>query len=241
MRRLLRKACLLLLPAVALAGCNEDNGDLVGDNVALYQQYEVYVNNGAAPAAFANLREGTAGGERVHVSRGALTCNTRDMYYTASESASEPEFNYAVQLEPNHRYAQFELQRGSRKLVNRIAIDDIPSLECPSLGRIENGIAYPLDCTSVPPEFRISVSLTPSQTNLNADVVYAELDRGRGEFSFFAVKTGYYTLRVDVIREVETTRNDGTAAGSMTAIRRSSVADVQVPVETVGPVDGPEE
>lgn len=236
MGKSLRITLSLLLWAAALTACNEDDKDIAPADIDVWQQYEVYISNGTAPAAFANMREGSASGRRLKLERNSLTCNTRDMIYTPAESDTWPEFNYAVQLEPNHRYAAFELKRGGRTLKNRIDIADIPALACPALTRIENGIEYPLDCAGIPEEFRVNVSLSPSQTNLNTDVVYAELDRQAGKFSFFGLKTGVYTLRVDVVRSQPTAQNDGAASGTLTAIRRSSTGDVQVPVETVTPL-----
>lgn len=229
MRKTAAIGALLLAMTAVFASCNEEPENGLTPSMRVYQEYEVYISEGI-PAAFANIRETDAMGRRIEIQPGTLSCNTREMYFTGD--LGKFEFDYASQLEANHKYATFRFQRSTHKtLTNTITFSDIPELPLPDLTQIENGVSYPLDCSTVPEEFDIKVSLSPSSTQLNTAPVYADLDREQGYFSFFAAPAGSYTLRVDVIRTEPTVENDTPATGIMRAIRRTATPyTVTVPV-----------
>ena len=222
---------LPLILAFAATGCDKDINEHLSGNTAVYQQYEVYINGSELPGAFANFRVGSAYGDRVQVEQGSIQCNAMEMFYVPSTGTTDPEFNYAVQLERNHSFARFTFKRSkSETLVNEISYADVPELKTPALDQIVPGQIYSFDMSAVPAEYDVEISLSPSQTLIDGSVARAEVNRTANEFSFFGVKSGTYTLRVDVVKTARTEMNDSPAGGLMRVVRRSSRSEVDVPV-----------
>lgn len=228
----LRRGLLLPLAlALVATGCDKDINEHLSGDMAVYQQYEVFINGSELPGAFANFRDGSAFGERVQVDHGTALCNAMEMFYVPSVGADDPEFNYAVQLERNHTFARFTFKRsGKETLVNEIVYNDVPELKAPAIDEIVSGQIYEFDMTSVPADFDVEISLSPSQTLIDGTTARAEVNRAANEFSFFGLKSGTYTLRVDVVKTAPTVMNDTPAGGLMRVVRRSSRNEVKVPV-----------
>ena len=222
MKAMLKKLCCLVLPAIMLGACGKSDVDTPSN---LYQEYEVLVEKGGV-SAFANLRTGGVSGERVRVAKDALTVNTLQMYYTAPESQTEPEFTYFATLASNHTKAIFRLRNSEGKtLVNTADFSGVPEaclldqktyeVHAGETVRLKLNGAYPYE---VQGWLVGSSSLsTPIALKVVEDLNFSS---DEASITLPQVTSGVYNLLLDVRRELPVTQGDGTAGGNMTIIRR---------------------
>lgn len=220
-------AFALLLSGAAFQSCSDDDG--MDSTLSIYQQYEVLVN-GEDKSAFANFRIGGANGDRIQLTNGSeINVNALTMWYSEPESATEPEFLYASELEKNHRKAIFVFRRtDERVLTNEISFDYILPVGIPAeLEKVSNGTPFALNFPTQPRSgvtYKVMLTGGTSQERTYDGMLSPVDDR----VMFNGVPNGSYILTVDASVSIPTVDNDGEAGGSITLIRRTQKRAVKV-------------
>lgn len=220
-------AFALLLSGAAFQSCGDEDG--MDPTLRIYQQYEVLVN-GDEKSAFANFRIGGANGDRIQLTNGSeINVNALTMWYSEPESATEPEFLYAAELEKNHGKAIFVFRRtDDRVLTNEISFDYILPVGIPAeLEKVSNGTPFALNFPTQPRSgvtYKVMLTGGTSQERTYEGMLSPVDDR----VVFTGVPNGTYIFTVDASVTVPTTVNDGEASGTITLIQRAQKRAVKV-------------
>lgn len=220
-------ACLCLL----LSSCDPDN-DYPANDLKIYQQYEVFIQDGSK-AAFANFYLDAPGGMRFRLTGDAkVTVNDVNMLYSPSISETSPEFNYAAALDMTDERAIFRFYRSHDTMyTNSVSFADMAYITMTDLSTtISNGqaVAYTVN-GAIQPDDKVAVTLVPTEATTNARIYTTAVSPFSNTFTCTDVPAGKYNVRLDVVRTVITTANDGIADGGVIRIiRRKTATDVTV-------------
>lgn len=229
MMKIFRKIFSVLAMAAMLcatmSSCDKEDG--MDKYYNLFQQYCVIVADDGV-AAFANFRLGGENGERVELTNGTnLTVNTLQAYYQESLSATDPEYNYSVLLDRNHKKAIFRFFRSKKlTIVNELGFDSIPTIDPPAINEYVEGSAIKLNLKGMLPS-RVHCFFQQQGSTVTGKQ-YPGTVSPTGEVIFKDIPSGLYSLTIETSAVYPTKENDGTAGGSMQLIKRTGRHSIRV-------------
>ncbi|MCM1291450.1 MAG: hypothetical protein NC201_04585 [Prevotella sp.] len=209
----------------------DSSDDYPEDSLNIYQQYEVFIQDGSK-AGFANFYINSPEGERFRlVGDAKVTVNDVKMLYSPSVSATYPEFNYSNYIDVTDQRAIFKFYRNNDKvLTNSVSFENMAcAVLPPETNTIKLGQQTPYDINGIlQPDEKVAVSLVPLVTSSTPQTYNAATSPFGQSFTILDIPEGVYTIRLDVVKTLETQQNDGNASGRIRVVRRKSFNEIKI-------------